>query len=437
MSSKKTDVLIIGGGPAGTTFATSMKKNGWDVTLLEKEHHPRFHIGESLLPMNLPILERLGVMDQIEEIGVPKLGADFTVGNSDSSEQIFHFRNALGDSPPQAFEVRRSEFDQLLFENSRKTGVDAQEGVRVTTVTAKTDGSHDVTGIDETGNQHHWNARYLVDASGRDTFLSRANDWKIPNEKHASAAVFGHFKGVARRPGEDQGNISLYWFEHGWIWMIPLQDDIMSIGAVCKPEHLRTRTSSLDNFLREKLQSLPETAERIVSATAEAPAQATGNYSYLSDRMSGPGFLMIGDSFAFIDPVFSSGVYLAMNSGERGVEVAEAWLSGSRWKYVLARRRFEKQTKRGIATFSWFIYRFTSPTMRDLMSNPRDALQVVQGVVSMLAGDVYTNRAVRLRLLVFKVIFNISWLIHWRESLAYRRARRASIRAAIEAGEQA
>ena len=435
MSSKNTDVLVIGGGPAGTTFATSMKRNGWDVTMLEKAHHPRFHIGESLLPMNLPILERLGVIDQVRSIGVPKLGADFTVGNSGASEQTFYFRNALGDSPPQAFEVRRSEFDRLLFENSRAVGVDAQEGIKVTKVTANTDGSHDVTAVDDAGTEHQWHARYLVDASGRDTFLSRSNGWKLPNDKHASAAVFGHFKGVTRRPGEDQGNISVYWFEHGWIWMIPLQDDIMSIGAVCDPEYLRTRTNSLDDFLRDTLQSLPETAERIVAATAEVPAQATGNYSYLSDRMSGPGFLMIGDSFAFIDPVFSSGVYLAMNGAERGVKVAEAWLSGSRLDYFLARRQFEKRTKRGIATFSWFIYRFTSPTMRDLMSNPRDAVQVVQGVVSMLAGDVYTNRAVRLRLLVFKTIFNVSWLIHWRESLAYRRARRASILAAIEAGE--
>ena len=435
MSSMETDVLVIGGGPAGTTIATLMKRNGWGVTLLEKEHHPRFHIGESLLPMNLPILERLGVMDQIRTIGVPKLGADFTVGNTGANEQVFHFRNALGDSPPQAFEVRRSEFDRLLFENSREAGVDAMEGIKVTKVNANSDGSHDVIAIDDAGEERHWRARFLVDASGRDTFLSRANGWKMPNENHASAAVFGHFRGVTRRPGEDQGNISIYWFQHGWIWMIPLQDDVVSIGAVCKPEFLRTRTGSMDDFLHEILLSLPETAERIADAVPEVLAQATGNYSYLSDRMSGPGFLMIGDSFAFIDPVFSSGVYLAMNGAERGVKVAQAWLTGSRWKYFLARRRFEKLTKRGIATFSWFIYRFTSPTMRDLMSNPRDVLQVVQGVVSMLAGDVYTNRAVRLRLLVFKTIFNISWLIHWRESFAYRRTRRVSIRAAIEAGE--
>jgi len=435
MTAQKTDVLIIGGGPAGTTMATAMKKNGWDVTLLEKEHHPRFHIGESLLPMNMPILERLGLMDEIRRIGVPKLGADFTVGNSGAKERTFYFRDALGVSPPQAFEIRRSEFDHILFENSRKSGVDAREGVKVTEVAAGPGATYTVRAIDEQGLEHQFEARYLVDASGRDTFMSRANGWKIQNQKHASAAVFGHFRGVTRRPGDDQGNISIYWFKHGWIWMIPLQDDIMSIGAVCQPGFLRTRKGSLDDFLRQILEDQSETAERMKSATAEVPAQATGNYSYLSDRMSGPGYIMIGDAFAFIDPVFSSGVYLAMSSAERGVRVAEAWLSGSRWKHALARRRFEKTTNRGIAMFSWFIYRFTSPAMSYLMSNPSNDFRVVNAVISMLAGDVFTNNAVKRRLLIFKTIYNTSWTITWRKSLAHRRARLADVRAANQVTE--
>jgi flavin-dependent dehydrogenase len=430
MTGNKTDVLIIGGGPAGSTFATLMKQRGWDVTLVEKEHHPRFHIGESLLPMNMPILDRLGVMENIKAIGVPKLGADFTVGNSGDKEQTFYFRDALGTSPPQAFEVRRAEFDHALFEHARTTGATAHEGVRVTSVTRRDDGTHDVTGQDENGATREWNARFLVDASGRDTFLSSSNGWKTRNPRHASAAVFGHFRGVKRRPGEDQGNISLYWFDHGWVWMIPLQDDIMSIGAVCQPTYLKTRTGSLDDFLAETLNGIDEIRERMTDARAELPAQATGNYSYLSSRMDGPGFLMVGDAFAFIDPVFSSGVYLAMSSAERGVKVAEAWLSGNRLKYALARWRYHRETRRGLSVFSWFIYRFTSPTMTMLMSDPRNVFQVVQAVVSMLAGDVYHNRQVRQRLLVFKTIYNVSWLLRWRESLAHRSMRMAQVKAA-------
>ena len=428
MKTYKTDVLIIGGGPAGTTFGSLMKKKGFDVTLLEKEHHPRFHIGESLLPMNLPILERLGVLDQVKAIGVPKLGADFTVGNSEVEQKTFYFKRALGESPDHAFEVRRSEFDQILFEHCKSVGVRALEGMKVHHVEAIDQGMHKVEVIDTEGRQHIWETRFLVDASGRDTFLSSANGWKKRNPKHASAAVFGHFRGVKRRPGEDQGNISLYWFDHGWIWMIPLQDDIMSIGAVSFPEHLKTRRGTLDEFLMETLLGMTETRERMNGAKAVIPAQATGNYSYLSERMHGPGFLMVGDAFAFIDPVFSSGVYLAMHAAERGVPVAETWLAGNHRSYRRACRQYQREIQRGISNFSWFIYRFTSPVMSNLMSNPRDVSKVVQAVISMLAGDVFSNRPVRRRLLIFKTIFTVSWLLNWREALAYRKIRKANVR---------
>lgn len=420
-----TDVLIIGGGPAGSTFGSVIKKRGWDVTLLEKDHHPRFHIGESLLPMNMPILERLGVMDAVNKIGVPKLGADFTIGNSNSQHKTFYFREALGETPPQAFEVRRSEFDQVLFEQCKASGVRALEGMRVKRTVLLDSGKHKVTATDADGYEHVWEARFLVDASGRDTFMSSANGWKRRNRKHASAAVFGHFKGVPRRSGEDQGNISLYWFEHGWIWMIPLQDGIMSVGAVCTPSHLRTRHDSLDEFLLQTLNAIPETRARMQAAEAVMSAQASGNYSYLSERMYGPGFLIIGDAFAFIDPVFSSGVYLAMTSAERGVTVAEEWLSGNRWRYRWECRRFERYMKKGLAGFSWFIYRFTTPAMSNLLGNPRNVLQVMQAIISMLAGDVFSNRRVRRRLVVFKSIYFASLLIHWRESLAAKRLRMA------------
>ena len=425
---KKTDVLVIGGGPAGTTFGTLMKKRGFDVTLLEKSHHPRFHIGESLLPMNLPILERLGVLDEIKTIGVPKLGADFTVGNSGAEQETFHFREALGESPEQAFEVRRSEFDHILFKNCKKAGVHALEGIKVNRVELTDQGSHKVEATDTEGEQHTWEARFLVDASGRDTFLSSTNGWKRPNRKHASAAVYGHFQGVKRRAGEDQGNISIYWFESGWIWMIPLQGDVMSIGAVCYPEHLKKRKGSLDEFLLDTLENQTETRQRMVGAQAVIKAQATGNYSYLSERMFGPGFLMIGDAFAFIDPVFSSGVYLAMHGAERGIPLAEAWLNGSRRSYRKACRQYQREIKRGLSNFSWFIYRFTSPVMSNLMSNPRNVMQVVQAVISMLAGDVFSNRNVRYRLLIFKAIYTVSWMLNWREANAFRKKRMASVR---------
>lgn len=432
MKINKTDVLIIGGGPAGTTFGNLMSRRGFNVTLLEKDHHPRFHIGESLLPMNLPILERLGVLDEVTAIGTPKMGADFTLGNSKKRHKTFRFKFALGDSPDQAFEVRRSEFDQILFEQCKRTGVKTFEGMKVHQVTALSDKAHKVEARDTDGASHVWETRFLVDASGRDTFLSTTNGWKKRNPKHASAAIFSHFKGVKRRPGSDQGNISAYWFEHGWIWMIPLRDDIMSVGAVCYPQHFRTRAGSLDDFLLETLNGVSQIKKRLEGAKSIRPTQATGNYSYLSDRISGRGYLLIGDAFAFVDPIFSSGVYLAMNSAERGIPMAEAWLAGDRGKYRKECRTYQKNIRKGISTFSWFIYRFTSPVMINLMRNPRNNLQVAQAVISMLAGDVFSNQRVRNRLLVFKVIYFLSWMSNWRIANEYWKTKKIRLSSETE-----
>ncbi len=214
--------------------------------------------------------------------------------------------------------------------------------------------------------------------------------------------------------------------------MIPLRDDIMSIGAVCYPEYIKTRRGSLDDFLLDTLNGMEEVRARMQRAEPVRAAQATGNYSYLSQRMDGPGYLMIGDAFAFIDPVFSSGVYLAMRSAERGMDVAQAWLEGNKRLYRKASRHFRKETRRGLAAFSWFIYRFTTPAMIYLLSNPRNRLQVVEGVVSMLAGDVFSNKAARRRLQVFKVIYAFAWLFHWKASLEARKTRGPEIQARLQ-----
>jgi flavin-dependent dehydrogenase len=423
------DVLVIGGGPAGSTMGAFLAMRGRRVLLLEKDRHPRFHIGESLLPMNIPIFERLGVRAEIEAIGQYKSGAEFNAPGRDPVR--YYFREAMRDSPPHAWQVRRSEFDNLLLRNSARKGVDVREGVRVRDVRFPDGEPVQVDATDENGNALTFRARFLVDASGRDTFLADKFASKQRNPAHNSAAVFGHFAGVTRREGEDAGIISMYWFEHGWYWMIPLQDGAVSIGAVCWPYYLKSRKKPVDEFLLDTLRLNPLLWERVQNARLLAPAQATGNFSYQSDRMFGERHMIVGDAFAFIDPIFSTGVFLAMNGAERGADLVEEFLRDGRIA-ATSRRQYERDTHKTLKTFSWFIYRITTPAMRRLFMGPRDFLGLRQGMVSFLAADVHNRTPIRFPLFVFKLIYFFTSAQLWRETLAWRRQYRRAFSSRLE-----
>jgi flavin-dependent dehydrogenase len=276
-----------------------------------------------------------------------------------------------------------------------------------------------------------WRARYFVDASGRDTLLAGKMGIKRRNPRHASAALYGHFTGVERLPGRDEGNISIFWFEHGWFWQIPLRNGITSVGAVCSPRYLKTRKSDPGEFLWQTIALCPQLAARMRDAALASPVTATGNYSYQAERMAGDRYVMVGDAYAFVDPVFSSGVFFAMNSALLGAETVDGALRNPARRKALE-DRFDRTVRRGIASFSWFIYRMTSPTIRDLLMAPRNILRVQEALLSLLAGDVFRSRAVHVRLLFFKTVYYVNGLRAFRETLAAWRRRRAAAREAYQ-----
>jgi flavin-dependent dehydrogenase len=427
------DVVVIGGGPAGSTAATLLARRGYQVIALEKARHPRFHIGESLLPMNLPVFERLGVLDKVRALGVYKGGADFEAHN-DRGYNTYAFARAIGSSPPHAYQVWRQDFDKMLYDHARDSGADAREGQEVLSVEQVNSRESNLRVRGDDGREYSIQARYVVDASGRDAFLSANKKLRRKNHEHQSAAIFGHFRNAAQRPGEDAGNISIYRFEHGWIWMIPLRDGVMSVGAVCRPEYLKQRKGRTVEFLLETLRQNPAAWTRLESATLIGnEVRVTGNYSYDSLRMGGPGWVLVGDAFAFLDPVFSTGVYLAMSGAEQAAQVVDAALRQPEREAALL-RQLEKRQRAGMARFSFFIHRFNGPIMAQMFREPRNTWQLEQGVISMLAGDLFDTPKVLWRLQLFKLVYALCGLRDWRRWRNEHKYRLAQARSQFTGG---
>ena len=423
------DVLVVGGGPAGSTISALLAEERWKVHVLEKDSHPRFHIGESLLPQSVPMLRRLGVLPEVEKIGIVKYGAEM-VSSRHGRSHMFHFAKAFDESQPYAFEVKRAEFDSILANNAIAKGARFFEGVRAQRVEFRPGQTSLVYTEDREGHARIWETRFVVDASGRDTFLSGQLGGKHRSKKHSSAAIFAHFEGVTRLTGMDEGNITVGWLDDGWCWLIPFKDRTMSVGVVCHPDYMKSRKAPLDQFLLDTLRQSPLIANRMEKAKPLTTTYAAANFSYRRETMSGDGYLMIGDAFAFIDPVFSSGVHLALNSATMGAEVVNAFLRGSP-DYAARVKQFERTVQRGIDTFSWFIHRFTQPAFQALFVSTRRPPRIERAVLSLLAGDVFAQSKMRFPLFMFKVVYYLFFVLNWRENWAVARRRKQGTRAIV------
>lgn len=423
------DVLVIGGGPAGSTAAALLAERGYRVTLLEKARHPRFHIGESLLPANLPLLEKLGVAEAVKAIGMEKWGAEF-VSPWHDHKQSFEFVDAMDKSMPMAYQVRRAEFDEILIRNASRKNARVVEGCQVQDVNFLPDNTGAlVQARHDDGSIESVHARFVLDASGRDTFLGNRFKAKQRNKKHNSTAIYAHFSGAERNSGKAAGNITIFWFEHGWFWFIPLADGATSVGAVTWPYYLKTRNNkSLTQFFQETIALCAPLSERLQHAQLTSPVEATGNFSYVCDRTHGSNYLLLGDAYTFIDPVFSSGVMLAMHSAFVGADTVDICLRHPK-QAAAALKKFDSTMRIGPKAFSWFIYRVTNPTMRNMFMGPSNIFRVKEALLSVLAGDVFGKTPIHGPLLLFKGLYYASSLLNFRRTLKAWRIRKHNIRA--------
>jgi flavin-dependent dehydrogenase len=404
------DVLIIGGGPAGSTAAALLAKSGRDVVLLEKDAHPRFHIGESLLPCNVAIFERLGMHDEIRAMGVFKPGAEF-ISDETGQSVDFNFATGIEQKFTYSYQVRRSEFDKALFANAERSGARAMERMRVVDVVLPRDNNDAdrarVTARHEDGASHSFTPRFVLDASGRDTFMASKLHNKRTEKRNNTAAVYGHFRHVkCRTEGDMVGCISIHLAKDGWFWVIPLREEIISVGFVGTQAAFKARRGGLQDFLFDRIRQSRTLSERMREAELASDVMTAGNYSYRARGGWGEGYMMIGDAFAFIDPLFSSGVMLAMSGGEIGADVANVWLDDPAAGRRLAQQS-ERRFCRAMNRLCWLIYRINDPVLRNMLMTPRNVFRMRDGLVSLLAGNLDLRPEFRMPVLAFRLAFNL------------------------------
>lgn len=394
------DVAVIGGGPSGSTAAAMLARLGRSVVQVESEPLPRFHIGESLLPRNSDVFERIGVREKVEQAGfVEKWGASFQTEDG-TLESYVDFASAAEITQPRAWQVRRSTFDSLLFDHAASCGAH-QRRARVTAVDIDEQGAT-LTLTEPDNSTSTLRVRCVIDGGGRQSILGRRAGQRRMEPRLDNIAVHAQYTGIPRRAGRRQGDIRMVTrHDGGWSWFIPLDDEITSVGVVLpKAVHVRAATASAEENLTRYLGEMASAQPFLAGAKRVSEARHEADYSYLSETHVGDRWLLIGDAAAFLDPVFSTGVLLGM---EGGVEAAELVHEGLRVG-DLSRARFrplELAQIRRYEYFKRFVIGFYTPSFRAVFFRPTSRFGTVEAVLSILAGNWRPSVATRLRVELF------------------------------------
>jgi flavin-dependent dehydrogenase len=382
------DVIVIGGGPAGSAAATLIAQGGHRVLQLERDAEPTFKVGESLIPATFGPLQRLGLIDKLQASNFPKKHSVQFYSSKGGASAPFYFRETESEETAQTWQVLRREFDEMLLQNARDNGVEVRRGTAVQEVLFEGDRAVGVRV--KNGGSDELRSRVVIDASGQRAMLARQLKIRRPDPQLRMAAVYTHFEGAQRDQGIDEGaTLILRTGEHrAWFWFIPLPDNRVSVGVVGPIDHLiQGRQGDPQGIFDEELRSCPGLVPRLEGARQLFDMKVLNDFSYAATRVAGDGWVLVGDAFCFLDPVYSSGVLLALASAELA---ADAVLAGLAEDDTTAARlgAFEPYLRRGVAAFRHLVYAFYSPEFhfgRFLHQHPEHR----DSIVKILVGDVF------------------------------------------------
>ncbi len=407
------DLVIIGGGPGGSTLAALLAREGLRVAVFEREAFPRFHVGESLLPANLPIFDRLGCHDRLRQAGfICKPGVTL-YDEYEARDGITFTFPQLPSQPDYAYQVPRAPFDDLLLRHAENMGASVfrQHDVKRT--------QHDPGKVvvhvnDPQGQTLEVEAHMVVDASGRAAFLSTSYGHREALPDLGKVALFAHFQGIKRQGNIPEGNTRLYLVPQGWLWWFSFSDGTDSIGCILHAQVVKDRRGTIEDLFDEVLAASPRLAAGLVQGQRTTPVHTVANFSYRVQPCIGDRYLAIGDAAGFIDPIFSTGVFLAMRSAELASQtIVKAFEHGDFTARAL--RPYAARLRRGIAPFLPFIRRFYEPAFLDIFFTQRPPLRLDQPVLWVFSGAAFDNRPLwlRLGLVVFFGIVQIRKFIRW------------------------